>query len=134
MKNNYEKIHVSTEKGIDIVNLTDEVKEKLGNVEIKKGTCTVFNPGSTASIIINEDEPMLRKDLKDKLSELVEENKVYHHPSNGHSHIRSILLGPSETIPIINGELDMGTWQEIMLIEMDIKPRKREVTVVFQGK
>jgi len=124
MKNTYEKIEISTEKGVDIINLTDEIKEILENSDIENGLCTVFNPGSTASIIINEDEPMLRKDLEDKLSEIVEEDEVYHHPSNGHSHLRAIILGPSETIPIKNGELDLGTWQEIMLVEMDIKPRK----------
>lgn len=129
-----EKIKISTEKGIDIINLTDNVEEKIKENEIKQGLCVVFNPGSTASIILNEDEPMLKEDLKDEFEELISSEEVYHHPSNAYSHLRALLLGPSQIIPIKEGGLKLGKWQEIMLVEMDVKPRERKISIMVIGE
>ncbi len=109
-------------------NITYEVKEK---VCIKDGICIVFCPGSTGAIIINEDDAMLLEDLKKKLSEIAPENEIYQHPDNAHSHIRACLLGSSKTIPVKNGELVLGTWQDILFYECDTKPRDREIIVKF---
>jgi len=107
-------------------NITYKVKEM---VSIKDGICIVFCPGSTGVIIINEDDAMLLEDLKKKLEELAPKNKIYNHPDNAYSHIRACLLGSSKTIPVKNGKLVLGEWQDILFYECDTRPRNREIIV-----
>lgn len=128
-----QKINIKT-KPEEIVNITDQVKEILENSSITEGICLIFNKGSTGSIIINEDERMLKADLKEKLEEFFPKEDVYHHPSNSHSHLRTIFLGSEEVLPIKNGELDLGSWQEIMFVENDVKSRTREILVKIIGE
>lgn len=128
-----QKIEIKT-KPEEIVNITDQVKEILKNSSITEGICLIFNKGSTGSIIINEDERMLKTDLKEKLEEFFPKEDIYHHSSNSYSHLRTIFLGSSEILSIRNTKLGLGTWQEIMFVENDIKPRNREILVEIIGE
>jgi secondary thiamine-phosphate synthase enzyme len=106
------------------------VVEKSG---VKEGICLVFVPGATGAVVINENEPDLLEDFKKILEKLVPE-EGYKHPHNAHSHLRAILLGPGETIPVSGGKLVLGTWQSIFLVNLDAGPREREVIVKVLGE
>ena len=105
---------------------------------VKEGIVTIFVVGSTAGITTVEYEPGLVADLKDAFDRLVPRNMPYRHNStwnedNGHAHVRASLLGPSLALPVIRGRLPLGTWQQIVLVDFDIRPRSREVIVQVVG-
>lgn len=130
---------IKTKGNCDIVNITDQVINTLQENELKQGNVTVFVVGSTASISTIEYEPGLKKDLPEILEKFIPSGKQYHHNAtwgdhNGHSHLRSTLFGCSQTIPFTNGELLLGTWQQIILIDFDERPRTRKVVIQLIGE
>jgi secondary thiamine-phosphate synthase enzyme len=99
----------------------------------------IFVPGSTAALTTIEHESGVIEDLKEAIERLAPENLHYRHDTrwgdgNGHAHVRAALLGPSLTIPIIEGKLVLGTWQQVILCDFDNRPRKRQVVVQVSGK
>ncbi len=138
--NIFSETHFFATKGdCDIINVTDVLLESLAKSKLKSGNVTVFVVGSTASISTIEYEPGLRKDLPEMLEKFIPTGKKYHHNStwgdhNGHAHLRSTLFGCSQTIPFANGELLLGTWQQVILIDFDERPRNRKVIFQFIGE
>lgn len=130
-----ENLSLRTKGNCDLIDITEMAMDFLQRSKLKNGNITVFAVGSTASISTIEYEPGLKKDLPEILEKFIPSGKKYHHNStwgdnNGHSHLRSTLFGCSQTIPFVNGELMLGTWQQIILIDFDERPRNRKV--VFQ--
>lgn len=128
------RFFVSTKGFCDIIDITDKVKEAVKKEKVEDGFCLVFCPGSTVAVTTIEFEPQLLKDFKELMEKLVPSDKKYHHDdvwgeANGFSHLRSSLIGPSLLIPIEKGELLLGTWQQIVLLDFDNRERKREVVV-----
>lgn len=118
----------------DIIDITQKVKSAVYKHNLKNGNVVVALPGSTAAITTIEYEPGLIKDLPDILNEIAPMDKTYHHDDtwhdgNGYAHIRAALIGSSVTIPLIDGALLLGTWQQIVLIDFDNKPRARNIYV-----
>lgn len=132
-------INVSTSGDGDIIDLTPKVAESVGQSEIKSGMVLVFVPGATAAITSIEYEPGLLADLPEFLERILPSGKSYHHDrawgdGNGYAHLRSALIGASFTCPLIAGRLVLGTWQQIVLLEFDNRPRQREIVVQIQGE
>lgn len=123
----------------DIINVTEQISGALKENELQNGIITVFVAGSTAAVTTIEYEPGLRHDFPKMLSRIAPKDIQYHHDDtwhdgNGHSHVRASLIGPSLTVPFSNGDLILGTWQQIVVIEMDTKPRKRTLTLQILGE
>jgi len=123
----------------DCVDITDAVQETVGKSKIRQGIATVFVTGSTAGVTTIEYEPGLVKDLKDAVRRLFPENLRYaHHQAagddNGFSHLRASFIGPSLTVPIVDGRLQLGTWQQIVLIDFDTHPRSRSYLIQLIGE
>lgn len=132
-------IRLQTKGNNDILDITDFVVAEVAATGVTEGIATVFVVGSTAGITTVEFEPGLIADLKDAFERLVPRQMPYRHNStwnedNGHSHVRASLLGPSIALPVIRGRLPLGTWQQIVLIDFDIRPRSREVIVQVVGE
>jgi len=130
---------LETRGDCDIVNLSDQLFSAYERTKLKNGNVTVFVTGSTASISTIEYEPGLKKDMPELLEKFIPSGKKYHHNStwgdnNGHAHLRSTLFGCSQTIPFLNGELLLGTWQQVILMDFDERPRKRKVIFQFIGE
>src|SRR6476646_3975405 len=118
----------------DMINLTEQTSRIVEECKIVNGTVTVFISGSTAAVTTIEYEPGLEHDFPAMLSRLAPSNIEYEHDNtwhdgNGHSHVRASLVGPSLTIPFVNRNLMLGTWQQIVLVEMDTQPRQRSVVI-----
>jgi secondary thiamine-phosphate synthase enzyme len=117
-----------------IVDLTQGVASVVRTASVERGLATVFATGSTVAVTTMEYEPGGVSDLQTLLDRLVppqgdyEHNRL-NHDTNSHAHLRAALIGPSETVPIVGGELVLGTWQQIVLIDFDDRPRSRTVTV-----
>lgn len=135
-----EKLQISTRGGCDVINITESVTAAVKRAELANGQVTVFNVGSTAGITTTEFEPgLVEHDLAAAFEKLAPQADRYvheetWHDDNGHSHVRASLLGPSLTIPIVSGELTLGTWQQIILIEFDTRPRQRTVVCQMIGE
>ncbi|TRO47142.1 YjbQ family protein [Candidatus Bathyarchaeota archaeon] len=126
-----EKVVFSTKDPIDLVDLTRKVHEVVKKSGIKNGLVHVFAPHATGVLILTEHEPSLDQDVKDFLENLVPKHGRYRHPSNAHAHLRSMLLPPDRTLPIIDGEAVFGTWQSLVFVETDVYPRQR--TIIMQA-
>ena len=126
-----EKVVFSTKDPIDLVDLTRKVHEVVKKSGIKNGLVHVFAPHATGVLILTEHEPSLDQDVKDFLENLVPKHGRYRHPSNAHAHLRSMLLPPDRTLPIIDGEALFGTWQSLVFVETDVYPRQR--TIIMQA-
>ncbi len=129
-------MEIQTTKRIELIDITDRVRALVKETGIKEGICVVSTRHTTGSIIVNENERGLRSDILDMLWSLVPENKSYAHNSidnNADSHLRAVLLGMSETIPVEEGHLVLGTWQSIFFVELD-GPRNRSVNVTIIEK
>lgn len=123
----------------DIIDVTEQISAALKENELQNGIITVFIAGSTAAVTTIEYEPGLRHDFPKMLSRIAPKDIQYQHDEtwhdgNGHSHVRASLIGPSLTVPFSNGDLVLGTWQQIVVIEMDTKPRKRTLTLQILGE
>ena len=129
-----EYIHVSSLGRRDVVNLNPGIKDIIEKSEISDGTVTVFVPGSTAAITTLEYEPGLKKDINYFLDKLIPYNHGYFHhetwnDDNGSSHVQAAIIGPSESVPMVDGKLCLGRWQQVVLIDCDTRPRQRKVVV-----
>jgi secondary thiamine-phosphate synthase enzyme len=132
------KFTVSTKGDTDIIDITGEVAKIVAKSKIKSGVACVFVSGSTASISTLEYEPNLVKDVKRALEKLAPEGAEYEHhktwhDDNGSAHVRACLMKPGLTIPFENRKLLLGTWQQIVLLDFDTRPREREIVVQIVG-
>jgi secondary thiamine-phosphate synthase enzyme len=123
----------------DVINITGQTSKALEESKLQDGIITVFISGSTAAITTIEYEPGLKQDFPRMLSRIVPTNIEYKHDNtwhdgNGHSHIKASLIGPSLTIPFKDGNLMLGTWQQIVLLETDIRPRQRKIILQIIGE
>jgi len=123
----------------EVLDITDEVQEALEKTSLKTGVVTVFVTGATAAVTTIEYEDGLVADLGDALQRIapVEIDYAHNerwHDGNGHSHIRASLLGPSLSVPFYEGRLMLGTWQQIVFLELDNRPRQRKVVVQIMGE
>lgn len=127
-------------KGVDdIIDITPRIAEELHRSKLAKGIVTVFVQGSTASVTTIEHEPGLLKDLPLLYEKIIPRAKTYAHDStwgdaNGYAHLRASLQGPSITIPFNGGDLLLGTWQQVVFLEFDNRPRQRRVILQFVGE
>ncbi|MHC4323131.1 MAG: secondary thiamine-phosphate synthase enzyme YjbQ [Planctomycetota bacterium] len=134
------EIRIKTSGNCEVINITEQVGEAVGRSDIRDGSVTVFNIGSTAGITTTEYEPGLANyDLKAAFEKLAPENARYEHEEtwhddNGHAHVRATLLGPSLSVPIVAGKLMLGTWQQIILIDFDTRPRTRTIICQIIGE
>jgi len=129
-----ESFSFSTRGEIDFVDLTGKVEEVVRKSGIKNGLVHVFAPHATGILILTEYEPSLENDIKSLLERLVPRRGSYQHPSNAHSHLRSMLLSPDKTLPIVNGHIALGTWQSLVFVETDVYSRQRTVIVQVVGE
>ncbi|MFP4045553.1 MAG: secondary thiamine-phosphate synthase enzyme YjbQ [Candidatus Aenigmatarchaeota archaeon] len=128
-----EIIELETQGEVEVKPITGRVEKVVEDSGVENGLCHIFNLGSTGSIFVNENESRLKKDFKDFFSSLTKKEKIYRHPRNAHSHLRAASVGPGETVPVVDGRLELGTWQELFFIEFDIKSRKRRIRVTVTG-
>lgn len=133
------KLRLNSKGETDIINITDQVAEAVENSPLTNGTVTLFISGSTAGLTTIEYEPGLVKDITRLFEELAPKKKDYAHnrtwgDGNGYSHVRASLLGPSLVIPFVNKALELGTWQQIIFIDFDNRPRSRELTLQIIGE
>ena len=131
-------ISIQTRGEVDIIDLTSEVQHIVTKSKIKDGIACIFVSGSTGAVTTIEYEPGLQKDLPEALERIAPKKCSYaHHETwhddNGHSHIRASILGPSLTIPIKDGGLMHGTWQQLVFVELDTRPRNRTLMVQIIG-
>jgi len=134
-----DRFAVSTRGHTDIIDISDRVREAVAKSGLKSGIATVFVSGSTAGITTTEYEPGLLKDLPEAFERVAPTGRTYHHDStwgdaNGYAHVRASLLGASFTVPFQNGELLLGTWQQIVLVDFDNRPRTRTLIVQLVGE
>jgi secondary thiamine-phosphate synthase enzyme len=134
-----ENIHLQTRGFTDIVDITFQTQALIDAHNLKAGLATIFIPGSTAGITTIEYEPGLLKDLPEVLEKMIPAGKPYHHDQtwgdkNGYAHLRSALLKTSLTVPFSQGKLTLGTWQQIVLLDFDNRPRSREIVVQLMGE
>lgn len=132
-------VAVSTRGGSQMIDLTPRVQALLGEHRFREGQALVFVPGSTAAVTTVEFEPGLQQDLPAALERLAPRDLPYAHEQtwhddNGHSHVRASLLGPSPVVPFAEGRLLLGTWQQIVLVDCDTRPRRRELVVQLSGE
>jgi secondary thiamine-phosphate synthase enzyme len=123
----------------DIIDITAKVREPIEKEKIAQGLVTVFVSGSTAALTTIEFESGLVQDLKELVEKIIPSGRRYHHDDrwgddNGFSHLRAALFGPSLAIPIENGRPVLGTWQQIVLLDFDNRPRTREIIVQVMGE
>jgi len=126
------KIKLRKTRELEMVDLTGLVREEIHNHPEKEGFVILFVPGSTGALTTIEFEPGLCRDFPEFLERIIPSGRPYHHDltwmdGNGHGHVRAALIGPSLTVPFKDGELLLGTWQQIVFIELDNKPRSREL-------
>ncbi len=125
---------ISTDGEIDFFNLTEKVKDSVRESGVKNGLVHVFAPHATGIIVLTEYESRLLEDVKNLLEKLIPSRRSYGHPSNAHSHLRSMFLTPDRTLPIVDGNVALGTWQSLFFIETDVRPRKRTIIVQVLGE
>jgi secondary thiamine-phosphate synthase enzyme len=121
-----------------VIDVSDEVASWVGSMAAADGQLTVFVPGSTASVTTIEFEPGAVRDLDEALERIAPSDRGYHHDErwgdgNGFSHLRAALMGPSLTVPVVSGRCLLGTWQQIVVVECDLRPRTRRVVLSFVG-
>ncbi len=127
-------VSFSTKGEIDFVDLTDQVQEVVSESGIKNGIIHIFAPHATGILVLTENDYALLSDIKTFLDEIVPKRRAYQHPSNAHSHLRSMLLPPDKTLPVIDGNIEFGTWQSLLFVETDVYPRQRKLIMQVIGK
>ncbi len=132
------KLSFVTKGNADIINLTPLVEQKLNESETSEGIITIFAPGATGGITTIEYEPGLINDLKEILEKIIPQDGFYKHnekwgDGNGHSHLRASLIGPGITVPFTRKQLQLGTWQQIIFIDFDVKTRNRALILKIIG-
>lgn len=132
-------LSISTRGDAQVIDLTPEVASALAAAKLSAGTVTVFCPGSTGGVTTIEFEDGAVADFRACFERLAPKNIPYAHErrwhdGNGHSHVRASLLGPSLTVPFTGGRLALGTWQQIVFVDFDNRPRKRDLVLQFVGE
>jgi secondary thiamine-phosphate synthase enzyme len=132
-------ISVQTRGECDIIDITALVQQQLSETEVKNGTVTVFITGSTAGVTTIENEPGLIADFKAMWERVVPKNMEYRHDrawgeGNGYAHVRASLLGASLAVPFNNKKLSLGTWQQLVVVDFDNRPRSRQVLLQIMGE
>ncbi len=132
-------LHFKTRGNADMVDLTDHIDALIKHGNIESGTVTPFVPGSTGAVISIEYEPGVLNDLRKAVDRFAPEDIEYEHnlrwgDGNGHSHVRSALLGPSITVPFVGKKLLLGTWQQIVFVDLDNRERSRKILVTIMGE
>jgi secondary thiamine-phosphate synthase enzyme len=132
------RVHVETRGDCDIIDITREVAREVDGSGVRDGTVTVFVPGSTAALSTIEYERGVLGDLRSMWDRLVPRDIPYRHDAawgdgNGHSHVRSSLLGPSLVVPFVDRRLTLGTWQQIVLVDFDNRSRSRDIVLQIMG-
>ena len=130
---------VRTTSNTDIIDITPQVQEEIQRSAIRNGHATLFVPGSTAALTTIEYERGVINDLRKAIERIAPKDLYYEHDErwgdgNGYSHVRAALLGPSLHIPVIDGKLTLGTWQQIVLLDFDNRPRKRRIVMQMAGE
>jgi len=133
------QLSIHTKGEGEISDITGEVSEAITEARLKDGIVTVFVPGSTGALTTIEYETGLLKDLPDILERIApkafrHEHEKRWHDGNGHSHVKASLIGPSLTVPFVNGRLTLGTWQQIIFMELDVRSRVRNLVIQIMGE
>ena len=139
MKIKTQRIIIDTSGGVQVIDITSQVQKLLAESNLKDGLATVFIPGSTATVTTIEYEPGLIEDFSRLMEKIAPSNIPYNHDKrwgdgNGFSHVRAALIGPSMNVPFSDGKLSLGTWQQIVYVDFDTRPRKREIIVQVMGE
>jgi secondary thiamine-phosphate synthase enzyme len=134
-----ESLSLTTRGFNDMIDVTEDVVNKLSESGLQDGLATMFVPGSTGGFTTIEHESGLVEDFSAMMERLIPQNAHYHHDArwgdgNGFSHVRAALLGPSLTVPFSNGRLNLGTWQQIIFVDFDNRPRSRNIVLQFMGE
>jgi secondary thiamine-phosphate synthase enzyme len=135
-----DRIHISTKGDSDVVDINEQVLRVVRDSRFQNGLVCAFVVGSTAAITTTEAEPgLLTHDLAAFYEKLAPADAYYKHEAtwnddNGHAHVRASSLGPSVTVPLVDGRLTLGTWQQIVLLDFDTRPRKRQIVVQILGE
>ena len=127
-------LKIDTNKSFEIIDITSQINNLI---DIDNGIISIFSKHSTSAIVVNENESGLLKDLEFTLDNLIDDKFSYSHDridNNARSHLKSFLLSSSETLPIKNGKLDLGTWQSVFFIELDGPRSRRTVTLTMVGE
>jgi secondary thiamine-phosphate synthase enzyme len=132
-------ISLSTRGNSDIRDVTDQIADAVEKSGLTSGTATVFCPSATSALTTIEYEGGALSDLRRLFDEIVPSNREYAHNArwhdgNGHSHVRAALLGPSLAIPFVDGQLTLGTWQQVIYVDFDNRPRQRKLVVQLIGE
>ncbi|MDE1828768.1 MAG: secondary thiamine-phosphate synthase enzyme YjbQ [Thaumarchaeota archaeon] len=132
-------IQVDTKGEDDMIDITEEISLSVRSSKVQDGIVTIFVVGSTAAVTTIEYELGLRQDFPRMLGRVAPKNIEYEHQKmwhdgNGHSHVRASLVGPSLTVPLKDGSMTLGTWQQIVIVEMDIRHRQREIVLQIIGE
>ena len=132
------ELHFDTQGEVEIIDITEKVNSKLRESSIEDGIVTIFVPGATGAVTTIEYEPGLLQDLPSALERLFPKGIGYEHEyrwhdGNGHSHVRASILGPSLTVPFHDQRLMLGTWQQVVFIELDNKRRSRRIILQIKG-
>ena len=132
-------ISMNTKGNADIHDITDQITDAVSKSGLASGIATVFCPSSTSALTTIEYESGALNDLRRLLDEIIPVNREYAHnerwhDGNGHSHVRAALLGPSITIPFVDGHLTLGTWQQVIYVDFDNRPRQRQLIVQLIGE
>jgi secondary thiamine-phosphate synthase enzyme len=133
------RINLETRGEPDMVDITGQLAGSIRNARLKDGIATIFVPGATGALTTIEYEPGLLEDFPTMLDRIAPRNGTYEHErrwhdGNGHSHVRASLIGPSITIPFENGRPTLGTWQQVVFVELDTRARSRELVIQIMGK
>jgi secondary thiamine-phosphate synthase enzyme len=134
-----DEIVLSGTADTDASDVTERVADVVTRSGVREGLCVVFVPGSTAAVTTIEFEPGVVEDLKRAVEKIAPRDMRYAHDAawgdgNGHAHVRAALLGPSLAVPVADGRLTLGTWQQIVVLDFDNRPRRRRVVVQVTGE
>jgi len=132
-------IQLSTRGNADVQEITPQIAQVVIESRVRNGTVTIFCPSSTSALTTIEYESGCISDLQRLFNEIIPQNREYAHNArwhdgNGHSHIRAALLGPSLTIPFVEGDLMLGTWQQVIYVDFDVRSRHRELVLQIIGE
>jgi len=133
------QLSINTKGEDDILDVTKDVAEAVVESRLRNGVVTIFVPGSTGTLTTIEYEPGLLKDLPNVLERVAPRSLEYEHErrwhdGNGHSHVRASIMGPCLTVPFVNGRLTLGTWQQIVFLELDVRARSRQLILQIMGE
>jgi len=132
-------LQLSTQGNADVIDITGDVQDAVEATGLTAGTATVFCPSATSAVTTLEFESGAVRDLRRLFDEIAAVDRPYAHnqrwnDGNGHSHVRAALLGPSLTVPFVDGRLTLGTWQQIIYVDFDNRPRRRQLVVQIVGE